>query len=103
MLLIRAHDFYYTFYEVVLETYLVFIDLHQAYYSVPKMKIWKALQEIGSVTELIEPIRELYIDNKAKVRVGKDEITIYSTKGLRQRCLLTPMLYNIYLERCLKA
>ena len=68
----------------------------------PKSSCGRCL--VGEVTSpIVNIMKELYKDNKAYVRVGnKLSEVIYPTKGLRQGCSLSPLLFNIYLEVALQ-
>ena len=64
-----------------------------------KNKLWKALKEMGIPYHLTYLLRNLYACQEATVR------TLYGTtdwfkieKGIRQDCLLSPRLFNLYAE-----
>lgn len=81
------------------EVHLAFIDLEKAYDSVPRSKLWEALRIIGVSAELTALIKELYKNNVAYVKNGKElSEPIETTKGLRQGCSLSPLLFNVYIE-----
>lgn len=85
------------------ETHLALVDLEKAYDSVPRLKLWQALHSLGLNPQLIKLLKELYNDNITYVKVGSTlSQPIVPTKGLRQGCPLSPMLFNLYLEVALK-
>lgn len=84
------------------DTHLAFIDLEKAYDSVPRRKMWETLKSMEIEDPLVEAIKELYKENESEIKVGPDTIRIFPTKGLRQGCPLSPILFNLYLENCLK-
>ena len=62
-------------------------------------KLWKILKEIGILDHLISLLRNLYGGQEATVRTGhgpKDWFQI--GKGVRQGCILSPCLFNLYAE-----
>ena len=66
-------------------------------------KLWKALKEMGIPDHLICLLRNLYAGQEATV------ITLYGTtdwfkieKGVRQGCLLSPCLFNLYTEHIMR-
>ena len=50
---------------------------------------WKILKEMGIPDHLICLLRNLYTGQEATVRIGK---------GIRQGCILSPCLFNLYAE-----
>ena len=79
--------------------YLCFIDYTKAFDCVDHDKLWKALWETGIPDHLTCHLRNLYAGQEATVR------TLYGTtdwfkieKGERPGCLLSPFLFNLYVE-----
>ena len=66
-------------------------------------KLWKILQETGIPDYLTCLLRNLYAGQEATVRTGhgtKDWFQI--GKGIRQGCILSPCLFNLYAEYIMK-
>ena len=59
-------------------------------------KLWKILKEMGIPDHLICLLRNLYAGQEATVRTGHDWFQI--GKGVRQGCILSPCLFNLYAE-----
>ena len=60
---------------------------------------WKILQEMGIPDHLICLLRNLYAGQKARVRTGHGTTDWFQTgKGVRQGCILSPCLFNLYAE-----
>jgi Reverse transcriptase (RNA-dependent DNA polymerase) len=61
------------------------------------------LETLGTDQSLLNIIKELYKDNVSYVRVGSRlSGAICTTKGLRQGCSLSPLIFNAYVEVVLR-
>ena len=79
--------------------YFCFIDYAKAFDCVDHNKLWKILKEMGIPDHLTCLLRNLYLGQEAPVRTGhgtKDWFQI--GKGVRQGCILSPCLFNLYAE-----
>ena len=85
--------------EVKKELYVCFIDYAKAFDRVKHENLIDYLQEIGLDGKDIRVITNLYWHQKAAMRVDKD-ISEYTSikRGVRQGCVLSPILFNIYTE-----
>lgn len=85
--------------EYSVPMYLCFVDYKKAFDNVRWPKLWTTLQELGVPTHLITIVRNLYEASEAVVKI---EYTLSEKcrirKGVRQGCVLSPLLYNIYSE-----
>ena len=62
-------------------------------------KLWKILKEMGIPEHLICLLRNLYAGQEATVRTGHETTDWFQIgKGVRQGCLLSPCLFNLYAE-----
>ena len=62
-------------------------------------KLWKILQEMGTPDHLTCLLRNLYAGQEATVRTGHGTTDWFQTgKGVRQGCILSPCLFNLYAE-----
>lgn len=85
------------------EVHITFVDLKKAYDNVPRNKLLHSLKAFGVSDYLLKIVRELYQDNISYVKQGRNlSGPIHTTKGLRQGCSLSPMLFNIYIEIALR-
>ena len=79
--------------------YLCFIDYAKAFDCVGHNKLWKILQEMGLSDYLTCLLRNLYAGQEATVRTGYGTTDWFQTgKGVRQGCMLSPCLFNLYAE-----
>ena len=62
-------------------------------------KLWKILQEVGIPDHLTCLLRNLYAGQEAAVRTGHGTTDWFQVgKGVRQGCILSPCLFNLYAE-----
>ena len=60
---------------------------------------WKILQEMGTPGHLTCLLRNLYAGQEATVRTGHGTTDWFQIgKGVRQGCILSPCLFNLYTE-----
>ena len=72
--------------------YFCFIGYTKAFDCVDHNKLWKILQEMGIWDHLTCLLRNLYAGQKATIRTDWYQIR----KGVRQRCILSLCLFNLY-------
>ena len=76
-----------------------FIDSVKAFDYVDHNKLWKILKEMGIQDHLTSLLRNLYAGQEATVRTGHGTTDwIQVGKGVRQGCILSPCLFNVYAE-----
>ena len=79
--------------------YFCFIDYAKAVDCVDHNKLCKILKEMGIPDHLTCLLRNLYAGQKAKVRTGHGTTDWFQIgKGVRQGCILSPCLFNLYAE-----
>ena len=62
-------------------------------------KLWKILKEMGVPDHLICLLRNLYASKELTARTGHETTDWFQIgKGLRQTCILSPCLFNLYAE-----
>ena len=74
--------------------YLVFIDLKNAYDKVVHRRLFNKLIEQGISEDIIGSIKLLY--SKAKLKISNDN------NGVLQGSLISPMLFNLYINDLIK-
>ena len=79
--------------------YICFIDYAKDIDDVDHNKLWKILKEIGIPDHLTCLLRNLYAGQEATVRTAHGTIDWFQIgKGVRQGCILSPCLFNLYAE-----
>ena len=79
--------------------YFCFIDYAKAFDCVDHNKLWKILKEMGIPDHLTCLLRNLYAGQEATVRTGHGTTHWFQIgKGVRQGCILSPGLFNLYAE-----
>ena len=81
----------------------VFIDLRKAYDCIPRSLLFETLSKYGFPQKIVSLLRALYCD-KVYVRLAghTTESPFPSKHGVRQGCPLSPLLFNIFLDRVLQ-
>ena len=77
---------------------LCFIDLQNAYDSVDRTLLWQVLARLGTPPQMIEVIRQFHDGMRACVRSDDDRCSEWFevTQGLRQGCVLSPLLFDVF-------
>ena len=76
-----------------------YIDYAKAFECVDHSKLWKILKEMGIPDHLTCLLRNLYACQEAIVRTGHGTTDWFQIgKGVRQGCILSPSLFNLYAE-----
>ena len=79
--------------------YFCFIDYAKAFDCVDHNKLWEILKEMGIPDHLTCLLRNLYAGQEATVRTGHGTTDCFQIgKGVRQGCILSPCLFNLYAE-----
>ena len=76
--------------------YFCFIDYAKAFDYVDHSKLWKILQEMGIPDCLTCLLRNLYAGQEVTVITGHGTDWFQIGKGVRQGCILSPCLFNLY-------
>lgn len=76
-----------------------FIDFEKAFDRVKHDKLVKILQEVGIDDRDLQIIKNLYWNQQASVKIGQNTSeTIAIRRGVRQGCIMSPLLFNLYSE-----
>ena len=79
--------------------YFCFLDYAKAFDCMDHNKLWKILKEMGIPDLMTCLLRKLYAGQEATVRTGHGTTNWFQIgKGVRQGCILSPCLFNLYAE-----
>ena len=79
--------------------YFHFIDYAKAFDCVDHNKLWNILKELGIPDHLTCLLRNMYAGQEGTVRIGHGTTDWFQIgKGVRQGCILSPCLFNLYAE-----
>jgi len=85
------------------EVHICFIYYSKAFDCINYKLLWTTLLEMVIPMHLIQLLRGLYEDQSAVIRTefgNTDRFNI--KKGVRQGCILSPVLFNLYAERIMR-
>ena len=78
---------------------VILIPVCASFDCVDHKKLWKILKKMGIADHLTCLQRNLYADQEATVRTGHETTDWFRIgKGVRQGCILSPCLFNLYAE-----
>ena len=79
--------------------YFYFTDYTKAFDCVYHNKLWKILKEMEVPNQLTCLLRNLYVCQETTVRTRHGTTHWFKTvKGIQQGCILSPCLFNFYVE-----
>ena len=78
--------------------YFCFIDYAKAFACVDHNKLWKILKEMGIPDHLTCLLRNQYAGQEATWNEHGTTDLFQIGKGVRQGCILSPCLFNLYAE-----
>jgi len=85
------------------EVYLCFIDYSKAFDCVNHEKLWNTLRQMSIPEHYIQLLKSLYDNGIATVRTEFGETEpLKIGKGVRQGCILSPYLFNLYSESIMR-
>ena len=79
--------------------YFYFLDYAKTFDCVDHHKMWKILKEMGIPDHLTCLLRNLYTGSEGPIITGHGTTDWFQIrKGVRQGCILSPCLFNLYAE-----
>ena len=78
--------------------FVAFVDFTTAYDTVDRNKLWAHLQKLHIPPHLLRYIQMLYHENVYVLKDGFVTPGISPTRGLKQGCPLSPLLFSIYIS-----
>jgi len=85
--------------EVQRKLYVCYVDYKKAFDRIQHEKLLEVLTEVGLDERDIIIIRNTYWNHKGCVRTEKGNTRYVDIqRGVRQGCILSPLLFNVYAE-----
>ena len=85
--------------KLKLETFAAFVDFSKAYDRVDRQLLWGKLSQLGLSGKMLSALKAIYHDVQCSVRLnGVYTEWFQVTGGLKQGCLLSPLLFNLYVN-----
>jgi hypothetical protein len=86
------------------KTFCAFIDVRKAYDRVWRDGLWKRLWDAGVRGKMWRVLRSMYSEVKSCVMVDGVQTEWFETRmGVRQGCVLSPILYSVFINGFAKA
>ncbi len=83
--------------------FAAFMDLEKAYARVDRKGLWDTLRLYGVGGKLFERIKSFYENASVSVWVNGELSESFNVEvGVRQECVLSPWLFNIYMDGCIR-
>ena len=83
--------------------YMCFIDYAKAFDCVSHRKLWETMEQMGFPVHIIQLIANLYKEQESVVRTSNGDTEWFKIeRGVRQGCVISPGLYNIYSEHIMR-
>lgn len=81
------------------DVFFAFMDLEKAYDRIDRAALWEVLGLYGVGGKLLNAVKGFYVESRACVRIGNDVSDRFPVKvGLRQGCVMSPWLFNVYMD-----
>ena len=85
-----------------LPLFLLFIDCEKAYENVNRDKLWEMMDN-KIPNYLLNTIKYIYRNKKIRIKFNEGiSEPIHINKAVRQGCGLSPILFNIYIDKIIK-
>ena len=89
--------------EYALPVYCTFMDLEKAYDSVWREGMWQIAEFYGIPTKIVQLLRSWYTDISSCVRLEESDGDWFPIRsGLRQGCVMSPSLFNLYMDAMMR-
>ena len=78
--------------------YSCFVDFSKAFDNISRNRLFEKLRKYGITGNFYNVIKNMYFNDQTQINVGEYLTeTIYPNQGVKQGCILSPLLFNIYL------
>ena len=85
------------------ELYIAFVDQEKAFDRVDRQQLWKTLSIYGVPEHLINICKSIYTNSQCVVRANAGVSNKFQIQsGVRQGCVLSPLLFITYIDHICK-
>src|SRR5688572_24242366 len=86
------------------EVYICFVDFVKAFDRVDWVKMFEILKQLHIDWKDRKLLKDLYMRQEGVIRIADGESDLGTIgRGIRQRCLISPLLFSIYAEVMIQA
>ena len=79
--------------------YSCFVDFSKAFDSIPRDILFQKLLAKGIKGKVFNLLKNIYLHEESKIKIGNHlSKTITVNQGVRQGCILSPLLFNIFIS-----
>ena len=79
--------------------YACFVDFKKAFDSIPRHKLFEKLIKHNITVKVYDCLKHMYSKEITCVKIGnKITDTFQTSQGVKQRCILSPLIFNIFLS-----
>ena len=76
-----------------------FVDVQKAFDTIPRDLLFSKLLDHGVTGKFLNILKTLYLNDKCCVKVGNKITDVFEVnQGVKQGCILSPLLFNIFLS-----
>ena len=76
-----------------------FVDFQKAFDTIPRDLLFSKLLDHGVTGKFLNILKTLYLNDKCCVKVGNKITDVFEVnQGVKQGCILSPLLFNIFLS-----
>ena len=81
------------------QTFVCFVDFRKAYDTINRNILWQKLNKIGIKGKFFNSLKSIYENVNCSVRINGHYTDWFDvSSGLKQGCLLSPQIFNLYLN-----
>ena len=79
--------------------YTCFVDFSKAFDCIPRDTLFERLRSKGITGKVFNLIKKIYMNEKCRIKIGGTLSDAFdANQGVRQGCILSPLLFNIFLS-----